>query len=117
MAEQVTPETPVDEVNPATARELAEDGAVLLDVREPDEWAAGHAAQARHVPLGDLDADPFVGGPLVVAICRSGNRSGKAALRLRDAGVDVRNMTGGMQAWQADGLPVTRDDGTNGSVA
>ncbi len=117
MADPFDPQTRVDEVSPAAARDLADAGAVLVDVREPDEWAAGHIADAQHIPLGDLDPDLFVGGPLVVAVCRSGHRSGTAALRLHDAGVDVRNMTGGMKAWQADGLPVTRDDGTTGSVA
>ncbi len=108
----------MDEVSPAAARELADTNvAILLDVREPDEWAAGHIADARHVPLGDLSPAQFVGGPIVVTVCRSGNRSGKAALRLRDAGVHVRNLAGGMKAWDADGLPVTRDDGTAGSVA
>lgn len=105
------------EIDPAGAARLAADGALLLDVREPAEWAAGHAAGAVHVPLGDLRPDDVPRDRIVVAICRSGGRSGKAATVLAGAGVDVRNMTGGMTAWAGADLPVTRDDGQPGTVA
>ena len=105
------------QVDPAEASRLASDGALLLDVREPDEWAAGHAPDAVHVPLGDLDPATIPHDRVVVAVCRSGNRSGRVALQLADAGIDVRNMTGGMKAWAADGRPVRRGDGQPGLVA
>lgn len=107
----------VTQVDPAQAAQLAGDGALLLDVREPDEWAAGHAGDAVHVPLGDLNPDEVTRDRLVIAVCRSGNRSGKAAAALAAAGVDVRNMAGGMLAWAAASLSIIRDDGQPGTVA
>lgn len=78
---------------------LAE-GAVLLDVRERYEWRAGHAPQARHVilsqledHLGDLPSDR----PVVI-VCRSGRRSAMAATLLTRHGYTARNLTGGMKA-------------------
>jgi rhodanese-related sulfurtransferase len=105
------------DTTPADAARLAADGAaVLLDVREPGEWAAGHAGAATHVPLGQLRADSVPSDTVIVAVCRSGARSEQAAQALRGAGFDARNMTGGMQAWARAGLPVVRDDGTPGAV-
>ncbi len=106
-----------DPVDVRTAHDLHESGqVVLLDVREPEEWAAGHAPGALHVPLGELDPDR-IGGGEVVAVCRSGNRSGRATEALAQAGVSVRNMTGGMQAWAEAGLPMVAPDGGAGTVA
>jgi rhodanese-related sulfurtransferase len=105
------------DIAPAEAARLTEhDDAVLLDVREDDEWAAGHATAARHVPLGRLRADSVPDGKVIVAVCRSGARSDQAAAALRDAGFDARNLAGGMKAWAQAGLPVLRDDGTPGTV-
>lgn len=106
----------IPQIHPTEAARLATAGALLLDVREPDEWSAGHAADARHMPLGDLSPDDLPLDRVVVAMCRSGGRSGKAATALSAAGVDVRNMAGGMNAWAEAGLPVTRDDGQPGTV-
>ena len=86
------------------AAELPAD-AVLLDVREDDEWAAGHAPDAQHVPMNEVparlaelpDADPLY------VICRSGGRSGRVAGFLARQGRSVVNVEGGMQAWAAAG--------------
>lgn len=108
----------IEEVSPQDAAGLSEKGAVLLDVREPGEWAAGHAPDAIHVPLTEVEAAAArFAGQQVLALCRSGNRSAKAAETLARAGVEVRNVAGGMTAWAAAGLPVTRDDGAPGAVA
>lgn len=107
----------VPQTGPDQARDLAAGGALLLDVREPGEWVAGHIEGASHVPLGDLDPLTVDRDRLVIAVCRSGNRSGKAAALLADAGIDVRNMAGGMKAWAARGLPVVDDTGRSGTVA
>jgi rhodanese-related sulfurtransferase len=107
---------PIVEVDPMTAQEMAVRGALLLDVREPDEWRTGHIADAVHLPLGDLQPASVPRDRTVIAVCRSGNRSGKAAVALAAAGVDVRNMAGGMKAWADAGLPITTDDGTPGAV-
>jgi len=107
-----------DEVIPQEAVGLQDQGAALLDVREDDEWAAGHAPEAVHVPLADVsDAASRFDGQQVLAVCRSGGRSTKAAEVLAAAGIDVRNVAGRMTAWAEAGLPVVRDDGTAGTVA
>jgi rhodanese-related sulfurtransferase len=109
---------PLADVDPAEAARLADAGQVLLlDVREHSEWDSGHAPLARHVPLGDLDPAAVPQDLPVVAVCRSGNRSGQAAQALSAAGIDVRNLAGGMQAWAAAGLPVVRADGAPGEIA
>ncbi len=109
---------PVRQIDVQQAAHLSEAGAVLLlDVRDDDEWAAGRAPGAVHVPLGQLrPADVPVDRP-VMALCRSGNRSGKAAALLAAAGVDVRNVTGGITAWAAAGLPVVVAGERPGTVA
>jgi rhodanese-related sulfurtransferase len=89
---------------------------VLLDVREPDEWAAGHAPSARHLPLRQLSADALDPAVPIVAVCHSGGRSARAASALGAAGYSVRNLAGGMSAWEQAGLPVVRDDGSPGFI-
>lgn len=101
----------VPEVDPFEAiRLLNESGAALLDVREDDEWSAGHAPRAIHIPLGTLDRHSFDAGVPIVAVCRSGKRSGVAASQLAAAGITVYNLAGGMKAWLDAGQPVIRDD-------
>lgn len=96
---------PVD-ITPAQAARLVRDGeVVLLDVREPDEWAEVHVPEATHVPLGVLEPSVFE-GRVVLALCRSGRRSARAVDLLTAAGVDARNVAGGMVAWQQEGLGV-----------
>ena len=106
------------DLDPRSALALLDRGqAVLVDVREPEEWSAGHAPRAEHRPLGGLDPAALDPALSVVAICRSGNRSGKAADLLAAAGVRVHNLAGGMKAWAAAGLPVVTDAGEPGTVA
>lgn len=91
---------------------------VLLDVREADEWNAGHAPSAYWIPLGELERARME-VPInrrIVCVCRSGARSARAAEALITMGFDAVNMTGGMKAWAAEGLPVVRDDGSEGQV-
>jgi rhodanese-related sulfurtransferase len=83
-------------------------GSVLVDVREAAEWAEGHAPDAIHLPMARLDRDNVPAGRPVYCICRSGNRSGRVVDALTAAGVDARNVTGGMLAWRDAGLPVVR---------
>ncbi|HEV7212648.1 MAG TPA: rhodanese-like domain-containing protein [Blastococcus sp.] len=106
------------DLDPSAAAELLSRGdAWLLDVREPEEWRAGHAPQARHLPLSQVEPAAVDQDLPVIAVCRSGNRSGKAADLLAAAGVRVHNLAGGMKAWAADGRPVVTDDGQPGTVA
>lgn len=95
------------EVTPQEGLTLIEQGALLVDVREPDEFAEVHAAGARLVPLGELSErwEELPKQPLVL-ICRSGVRSARAAEFLETKGYEVINLAGGTQAWQEAGLPV-----------
>ena len=105
-------------VDPLEAHALAQAGGMLLDVREVHEWRGGHAPGALHVPLGQLP-EAVKALPVdrpIVAVCRSGQRSAAATAALRQAGYDVVNLTGGMQAWAAHGLSVVRDDEQPGTV-
>lgn len=106
------------QVTPAQAFVLLEEGAQLLDVREADEWVAGHAPDAIHVPLGELASAISVidRDRTIVVICRSGRRSDLAAGALRGVGYDACNLAGGMQAWQQAGGDVQSSSGQPGSV-
>ncbi len=86
------------------------DDALILDVRENSEYGDGHIAKSKHIPLGQLkghlgDLEKYKGKP-IVAVCRSGNRSGHACGLLKKAGFEnVHNLAGGMGAWEQAGLP------------
>ncbi len=115
---EASPTRRLPDLDPGQAAELLERGeALLIDVREPQEWAAGHAPQAEHLPLGLVTPEAVPQDRPVIAICRSGNRSGKTADALAAAGVRVHNLAGGMTAWTQSGLPIVTDDGKPGTVA
>ena len=99
----------VPEIQPA---ELSA-GAVLLDVREDDEWQAGHAPDAVHVPMSELPARlPEVPtGRELAVVCRSGARSARVTGWLRAQGYDAVNVAGGMQSWVAGGRPMVSETG------
>lgn len=107
------PEIEVDE-----AARLVGDGAWLLDVREPNEWDAGHAPEAVWIPLGELGArlDEVPTDRTVTVMCRAGGRSAAATEALRASGIDAVNIAGGMKAWATEGLPVIASDGLAGTV-
>jgi rhodanese-related sulfurtransferase len=109
----------VPEVTPEETAALLAAGALLLDVREADEWQAGHAPTATHVPMREVPEriDEIPSDRRVVAICRSGGRSRAVAEALIGAGFDVVNVSGGMRAWEAADLPIETDDGAPGVVA
>lgn len=95
------------------------DGAWLLDVREDDEWAAGYAPGARHIPLGELGARTaeIPQDQTVYVICRSGARSARASQALAAAGWKAVNVAGGMQDWAAAGRAMATDSGAEPFVA
>ncbi|GAA0452782.1 hypothetical protein Aca07nite_67690 [Actinoplanes capillaceus] len=110
---------PYRTVNPQQATALMAAGAVLLDVREPAEWQAGHARRARHIPLGQLAArlaEVPTGRP-VITVCRSGARSRQAAALLARDGRQVHDLIGGMRAWTSAGLPLQVKGGRPGRLA
>jgi rhodanese-related sulfurtransferase len=91
---------------------------VLLDVREDDEWARGHAAGAQHIPMGDVPArmgeiDPEA---QLYVVCHAGGRSMRVAQYLARNGYSPINVSGGMLAWAGAGRPVVTDDGSTGMV-
>ncbi|WP_216212688.1 rhodanese-like domain-containing protein [Amycolatopsis aidingensis] len=99
------------DVPTASVADLPTEGCVLLDVREHDEWSAGHAPGAVHIPLGDLPARvaelaEFPDDRPVYVVCRTGGRSAQAAAWLNAAGWDAVNVAGGMKSWQTEGRPL-----------
>jgi rhodanese-related sulfurtransferase len=109
----------VPEISPSEAAERVRAGALLLDVREHDEWAVGHAPDATHIPLGEITAEShrLPADREIVVICRSGGRSARVAEALVSWGHRAVNVTGGLQDWQGAGLPVLTDTGDPGQVA
>ncbi|MQA94306.1 MAG: rhodanese-like domain-containing protein [Streptosporangiales bacterium] len=103
---------------PAVEAKAVPEDAYLLDVREDDEWQAGRAPHATHIPMSALaeragevpqDRDVYV-------ICRSGGRSARAVTALNQAGWKATNVTGGMRAWAFAGRPMVADEGSDPSV-
>lgn len=92
-------------VTPQDAQELTRQGALIVDVREPAERARIFIPGSRHVPLGDLGSTDLPPGQVLICQCAGGHRSALAARQLQARGFDVRNLKGGIQAWQAAGLP------------
>jgi DMSO/TMAO reductase YedYZ molybdopterin-dependent catalytic subunit/rhodanese-related sulfurtransferase/glyoxylase-like metal-dependent hydrolase (beta-lactamase superfamily II) len=100
--------TAVPEVGARAAEALIEAGALMLDVREPDEWQAGHAPEASPLPMGQVldHRSSLPRDRRIVVACRSGGRSAAVTESLRVWGFDAVNLSGGMCAWAAAGLPV-----------
>jgi sulfur-carrier protein adenylyltransferase/sulfurtransferase len=102
----------IDEVDPGTVREQVSNGAVVVDVREADEWSAGHIPGAKHVPKSYLESRIEGAAPdreqHVILYCQSGNRSAWAARTLLDdLGYEhVESMTGGFTLWKDRGYEV-----------
>ncbi|MBV9205726.1 MAG: rhodanese-like domain-containing protein [Actinobacteria bacterium] len=94
-------------------------GAFLLDVRENDEWAAGHAPEAVHVRLGELGARAreLPRDREVYVICRTGNRSAYATQALNFSGLNAINVADGMTGWAVAGRPMVSEDGAEPYVA
>mgnify|MGYP001344879973 FL=1 len=104
------PETPVHAVP---------DDAFLLDVREPEEWVAGHAPGAVHIPLFELPARvaEVPEDATVYVICRVGGRSAQATAWLNRFGRRAVNVAGGMMAWAAAARPMVAENGQEPYVA
>jgi len=88
--------------------QMRRDPHILVDVRQPGEWASGHPTTAIHIPLGEIAnrMHEISRDKPVIVICASGNRSAMAATKLAKGGVQqVYNFSGGMGAWRSAGLP------------
>jgi rhodanese-related sulfurtransferase len=94
-------------------------GVYLLDVREDDEWAAGHAPDAVHIPVGALNqrAAEIPQDREVYVICRSGARSAYASNALAGAGWKTVNVADGMTGWAVAGRPMVSESGAEPYVA
>lgn len=108
-----------DDVLPSVMSSDLPAGGYLLDVRESDEWAAGHAPDAVHIPVGAL---PQRAGEIpqdreVYVICRSGARSAYAAQALAGAGWTTINVADGMTGWAVAGRPMVSETGGEPFVA
>jgi rhodanese-related sulfurtransferase len=106
--------SPVTLVSPEDARTLVEEGDVeLIDVRTPEEFAEGHIEGATLIDFYEADFADRIAEldreTEYVVYCRSGNRSGQATALMADQGfIAVNDVDGGIVAWEAAGLPVTR---------
>lgn len=102
---------PVDVTVQQAASLLDNPNVVFIDVREQDEYNAGHIPGVKLIPLGSVPSrlSEIPKDKTVIAVCRSGNRSGQATKYLRDQGFEnVHNMTGGMNQWSQAGYKVER---------
>lgn len=100
---------------PQVAAESVPADGLLLDVRENDEWAAGHAEDALHIPMSEFTGrfgeltERAAENERVYVVCRVGGRSAQVAQYLLQQGVDAVNVDGGMLAWESAGRPLVTD--------
>jgi rhodanese-related sulfurtransferase len=97
------------EVTVAQAVKLQDQGAFIVDVREPSEWAQAHISGATLIPLGELPnrLNEIPKDKIIVVVCRTGHRSAQGRDILLNAGFkNVTSIAGGMTQWQSQGLPV-----------
>lgn len=102
----------MQEVTPEMAFEQFKSGqAALVDVREIDEWDAGHADGAISNPMSAFDINLLPDDKPVIFVCRSGGRSSQVTMAIEPHKSDVFNMSGGMKAWKNANLPMVSDTG------
>ncbi|MEP6851766.1 MAG: rhodanese-like domain-containing protein [bacterium] len=114
---------PVPHIDAADVDAALADGALLLDVREDEEYSAGHIADAVHVAMNTLpqrwreDPDLLAADRPIVVVCRVGSRSAAVTAWLRGQGFEASNLEGGMVAWAVQRRPMTSTDGSPARVA
>lgn len=100
-------------VSTLQATQLINQGkSVVLDVRDPADFATGHLRDAKNIPLKELanrigELDKFK-SKTVIAVCQAGVQSAKAAAQLKKSGFEAVSLDGGVSAWQAQGLPIAK---------
>lgn len=99
---------------PSVTVDAITDETTVLDVREDDEWEAGHIAQAQHIPLGDVMSryGELPADAEIHVICRSGGRSARVTAWLNQNGFDAVNVSGGMGAWMDAERDMVSETGT-----
>ncbi|WAL65482.1 rhodanese-like domain-containing protein [Amycolatopsis cynarae] len=105
-----------EDIPTVSVADLPAGGLTLLDVREHDEWVAGHAPEAVHIPLGELpahleDLAKLPDDRPIHVVCRTGGRSARATAWLLANGWDAVNVAGGMKSWLTEGRPVVGERG------
>lgn len=101
---EITPEKAFNEIKCGRA--------IGIDVRESDEWSAGHAPQVMWNPKSAFNSSALPKDQTVILICRSGNRSGQIAEEFASHNDAIYNMVGGMKAWKDSGLPMESENAT-----
>ena len=102
----------MQEITPEAAFvEIQSGRAVGVDVRELNEWTAGHAENVLWNPVSEFDVAALPADTPLIFICRSGARSGKVASELEARSQGAFNMVGGMKAWHTSGLAMVCDSG------
>ncbi|WP_059009987.1 rhodanese-like domain-containing protein [Streptomyces specialis] len=101
---------------PAVTADAVPEGAPLLDVREPDEWAAGHVAGSLHIPIGQVveridEITEHAGDQRLYVVCKVGGRSAQVTAYLVRQGLDAANVHGGLHAWEDSGRALVSDAG------
>lgn len=96
---------------PTVTLDAVTPSSVVLDVREDDEWQAGHIDGALHIPMGDIPArlDELPEDGELVVVCRSGGRSARVVAWLVQNGYEAVNLEGGMGAWADAGRPLVSE--------
>lgn len=91
---------------------------MVLDVREQEEWDAGHIDGSLHIPMDQVPerADQIPTDRMIACVCRSGSRSDLVARYLNREGRRAENLDGGLQAWRQGSNPLVTDDGRPGTV-
>ena len=95
-------------MDPKTAHDESQT-ALVLDVREQFEWDAGHIDGALHIPMNEIPGrlEEIPKEQKVIVVCHLGQRSAHVAQFLAQQGYSVENLDGGLEAWSAEGLPLT----------
>ncbi|GAB3311081.1 rhodanese-like domain-containing protein [Epidermidibacterium keratini] len=107
----------MSEIPETTVDQLPTD-AVILDVREDDEWEAGHAKGATHIPVAEVPQrlGEVPEADTLYVVCRGGGRSSRVTAWLNDNGFQAVNVAGGMQSWKAAGKPMHAENGKEPEV-
>ncbi|WP_216892113.1 rhodanese-like domain-containing protein [Nocardia alni] len=117
MTSPEVPSVPIGAV-PAEFDADAAASAILLDVREDDEWQLGRAPGAVHIPMADIPAriEELDYDREIYVVCRQGGRSLQVVRYLTHVGFEAVNVAGGMVAWQKAGRPLTADPGHEAKI-
>lgn len=98
--------SPVPAIDAADLPSRQAEGWILLDVREPEEWAAGRIPGSTHIPMDQIVARLDEVADRVVCVCAVGARSARVARYLNAQGREAVNLDGGIHAWAARGGPL-----------